>query len=95
MCKHDMTELFKISSMVCDELRDVGMSAIILQRLDYLITIDNLQFQCVIRQTVDLLITLVPSQSKRNIIKVETNPLQRYQIQILMYYLVIEMLLQK
>lgn len=42
MCKHDMTELFKISSMVYDELRDVGMSAIILQRLDYLITIDNL-----------------------------------------------------
>lgn len=31
-----MTELFKISSMVCDELRDVGMSAIII------ITIDNL-----------------------------------------------------
>lgn len=89
MCKHDMTELFKISSMVCDELRDVGMSAIII------ITIDNLQFQCVTLQTVDLLITLVPSQSKRNIIKVETNPLQRYQIQMLIYYLVIEMLLQK
>ena len=45
---------------------------------DHLITTDNLSFQPVILQTVDLFITLVPSQLKQNIIKVETNLLQRY-----------------